>query len=90
MALADISFFGKSIGLTCGMTVIFPEAGGEGPFPVFYLLHGLSDDHTTWSRRTSIERYVSGLPLIVVMPETGAGGIRIQSVRWDGRMKIIW
>jgi len=48
-------------------TVILPE-GKTGPFPVLYLLHGLSDDHTTWVRRTSIERYVEGLPLIVVMP----------------------
>lgn len=33
------------------------------------LLHGLSDDETIWSRRTSIERYVENLPLIVVMPD---------------------
>jgi hypothetical protein len=33
--------------------VILPE-GKPGPFPVFYLLHGLSDDHTVWTRRTSI------------------------------------
>ncbi len=39
-----------------------------GPFPVLYLLHGLSDDHTAWTRRTSLERYVDGLPLLVVMP----------------------
>ena len=39
-----------------------------GPFPVLYLLHGLSDDHTAWTRRTSLERYVDSLPLIVVMP----------------------
>ena len=79
MALADVSFFGKSIGLTCGLMAIVPEGGaGGGPFPVFYLLHGLSDDHTTWVRRTSIERYVAGVPMIVVMPETGAGGIRIR------------
>jgi S-formylglutathione hydrolase FrmB len=36
-----------------------------------FLLHGLSDDHTIWQRRTSIERYVDGLPLIVVMPDGG-------------------
>ncbi len=47
--------------------IILPE-GKSGPFPVFYLLHGLSDDHTAWVRRTSIERYVEALPLIVVMP----------------------
>lgn len=37
------------------------------------LLHGLSDDHTIWQRRTSIERYVQGLPLLVVMPDGGRG-----------------
>ncbi len=49
------------------LNVIVPGEG-DGPFPVLYLLHGLSDDHTAWARRTSLERYVSGLPLIVVMP----------------------
>lgn len=53
-------------------TAIVPE-GKAGPFPVFYLLHGLSDDHTGWTRRTSIERYVAGLPLIVVMPNGERG-----------------
>ena len=48
-------------------TAIVPE-GKPGPFPVFYLLHGLSDDHTAWTRRSSIERYVQELPWIVVMP----------------------
>nr|MDQ2732453.1 esterase family protein [Armatimonadota bacterium] len=52
--------------------VILPE-NGEGPFATFYLLHGLSDDHTIWQRRTSIERYVQHLPLIVVMPDGGRG-----------------
>jgi S-formylglutathione hydrolase FrmB len=31
-------------------------------------VHGLSDDHTVWQRRTSIERYVEDLNLAVVMP----------------------
>ena len=43
------------------------------PWSTFYLLHGLSDDHTIWQRRTSIERYVEGLPLVVVMPDGGRG-----------------
>ena len=53
--------------------VILPENAGLGPFPVWYLLHGLSDDHTAWTRRTNLERYVEGLPLIVVMPDGGRG-----------------
>jgi len=50
------------------LTAIIPE-GFEGPFPVFYLLHGLSDDHTAWVRRTAIERFVQNVPMIVIMPD---------------------
>lgn len=45
-----------------------PGAGGEHGFPTLWLLHGLSDDHSAWTRRTSIERYVSEMNLAVVMP----------------------
>ncbi len=48
--------------------VILPDSG-KGPFPVFYLLHGLSDDQTIWQRRTSLERYAQGYPMIVVLPD---------------------
>ena len=70
MALCEVKFFAQRIQKASQMTVILPDAG-RGPFPVFYLLHGLSDDHTIWLRRTSIERYVAGVPLIVVMPDGG-------------------
>lgn len=53
-------------------SVILPEVG-RPPFPVFYLLHGLSDNHTTWHRRTRVEWYVRDLPLIVVMPDGQRG-----------------
>ncbi len=35
---------------------------------MLWLLHGRTDDHTIWMRRTSIERYVAELGLAVVMP----------------------
>lgn len=54
------------------LTMLVPE-GRPGPFPVLYLLHGLSDDHTAWTRRTALERYVGDLPLIVVMPNGERG-----------------
>jgi carboxylesterase len=41
----------------------------DGPPPVLYLLHGMSDDDTIWLRRTSIERYAAPLGLAVVMPQ---------------------
>ena len=55
------------LGKMTSFTAIVPD-DKPGPFPVLYLLHGLSDDHTAWTRRTSLERYVDGLPLIVVLP----------------------
>lgn len=52
------------------MNVILPEKI-TGRLPVYYLLHGLSDDYSAWQRRSNIERYVEQLPLIVVMPDGG-------------------
>ncbi len=69
MSFLSAQFFGKSIVKMASMYVILPP--GKGPFPVLYLLHGLSDDHTIWHRRTSIERYVEGRNLIVAMPDGG-------------------
>ncbi|MBI5833204.1 MAG: esterase family protein [Armatimonadetes bacterium] len=78
MALLHVDFFSESLGLSCNMDVILPQpttrqigldgATTAGPYKTLYLLHGMSDDHTIWQRRTSIERYVSTLPLAVVMP----------------------
>jgi len=73
MAVSEIHFTqANSLQKMTAATVIYPERL-PGPFPVMYLLHGLSDDHTAWVRRTSLERYVEGLPLIVVMPDGGRG-----------------
>jgi len=78
MALMQLEFFSEVLALTSSMNVIVPQppSGKDGvankrrqpPYPVLYLLHGGSDDHTGWLRNTSIERYVSELGLIVVMP----------------------
>ncbi len=56
------------LGKQTSAEILLPDRG-EGPFPVFYLLHGLSDDATMWMRRSRIEFYLAGLPLIVVMPD---------------------
>ena len=37
-------------------------------YKCLYLLHGLSDDHSIWLRRTSIERYAADYGICVVMP----------------------
>jgi len=74
MAFATIHYQGRSLQKASAFNVIFPEdANVPRPWSTFYLLHGLSDDHTTWHRRSSVERYVAGMPLVVVMPDGGRG-----------------
>jgi S-formylglutathione hydrolase FrmB len=78
LSFLDIHFFSESLALTCSAHVILPQAttrqigmaGGKQRerYPTLYLLHGLSDDHTIWMRRTSIERYASERNIAVVMP----------------------
>ena len=79
MAHLRVDFFSDALSLSTSMTVLLPQRTTtqigmtgrttEGPPPVLYLLHGLSDDDTIWLRRTSIERYVAPLGLAVVMPQ---------------------
>ena len=79
MAFIQCDFFSEALEMCMSMNVILPQAtqnqiGLEGKVasgqahPVLYLLHGLSDDHTIWMRRTSIERYASTAGLAVIMP----------------------
>jgi S-formylglutathione hydrolase FrmB len=73
MTLFEYHFRSQALNLQTTASILAPDDPGGGPFHVMFLLHGYSDDHTAWLRRTSIERYVEGLPLIVVMPEGGHG-----------------
>src|SRR5580765_1010624 len=78
MALITCDFFSEVLEVGTSMTVVLPQATEEQigvsagqrrtNFPVLYLLHGLSDDHTAWLRYTSIERYAAAAGLAVVMP----------------------
>lgn len=79
MALIKCDFFSESLQLSTSMTVILPQETNAqigmkntvsgNKHQTLYLLHGLSDDHTIWTRRTSIERYAAPLGLAVVMPQ---------------------
>lgn len=71
MALLHACIDSTALQQNMSLNVLLPERECpylSGRWPVLYLLHGLSDDHTIWSRRTSIERYVDGMNLAVVMP----------------------
>lgn len=68
MALLRCDFWSDALELATSMTVVLPDEG-EAPPPVLYLLHGLTDDATGWTRSTSIERYAEAKGLAVVMPQ---------------------
>lgn len=79
MALLTCDFFSETLQMGTSMTVVLPQSTTEQigvesvtvpehGFPLLYLLHGLSDDHTAWLRYTSIERYATARGLAVVMP----------------------
>ncbi len=79
MALVTCDFFSDALEVGCTMNVVLPQPteeqiGVEGDgvaatdFPVLYLLHGLSDDHSAWLRYSSVERYAAAAGLAVVMP----------------------
>ena len=75
MSFGTMSFFSKALGRPKSYTILLPDYEGAtgGPYPVLYLLHGLSDDHRAWSSWTSLDRYVRRLPLVVVMPDGERG-----------------
>lgn len=83
MALLHVDFFSRVLTLDVRMDVILPEpdkgqigmAGKDDGVPIrtLYLLHGMSDDHTIWQRRTSIERYAAERGIAVIMPTTELG-----------------
>lgn len=82
MALMHCDFFSNVLGVMAKMVAVIPQKApraigvstqadaGESGFRTLYLLHGLSDDETVWTRRTSIERYAEEKGIAVVMPTT--------------------
>lgn len=73
MALFQTGFRSSALQKQTSFNAIFPEEGfcGDTPYPVVYLLHGLSDDHSIWLRRSNIERYASEYGFAVIMPDGG-------------------
>lgn len=82
MALINLKFYSEMLGRQTEILVVMPQKSTYGEIGInkdvrtekykcLYLLHGLSDDHTIWSRRTSIERYATEYGICVVMPDGG-------------------
>ena len=69
MAHLRCDFRSESLDMNTSMTVVLPEGVKQSEVPVIYLLHGLSDNCTGWSRYTSVERYVREYGAALVIPE---------------------
>ncbi len=69
MSVLELTFRSEALQFDQNVTVLLPEPENlnleknktpfSGEFPVLYLLHGHSDDHTAWLRRSSVERYIT-------------------------------
>lgn len=78
MALLQCNFKSEVLEMEQPLHVILPQISmieegrrkkiKERGFPVLYLLHGLSSDNSSWTRKTSIERYALEHGIAVVMP----------------------
>ena len=73
MALFQTGYYSGALGKQAAFNAVFPDniIAGDKKFPVLYLLHGLSDDHSIWLRRSCIERYASDYGVAVIMPDGG-------------------
>lgn len=75
MSLLQCSFYSNVLDMECAMNIFAPiglkaQNASERHYdiPVLYLLHGFTEDHTAWIRRTALERYLLDKNLVVVMP----------------------
>lgn len=71
MAFMQCSFSSDTLSIGVSMNVILPDpkpGQTDRKLPTIYLLHGLSDDHTAWTRYTAIERYARTKNVAIVMP----------------------
>ena len=80
MALLTCECFSDALELNVTLRVILPQPttthahhypgiAMTPPHPTLYLLHGLGDNSSSWTRQSNIERYAWKRNLAVVMPE---------------------
>lgn len=83
MALIESGFYSHAIGRYVNVNVVLPLKeidflspdynGIPEKFPVLYLLHGLSGNHTNWIRYSNVERYAEAKRIALIMPQMDNG-----------------
>ena len=69
MAFLHCEIASESLRMATAVDVILPDNGDLSEIKTLYLLHGLTDDCTGWTRYTAVERYARERGLAVVLPE---------------------
>ena len=69
MAFLTCEVFSKTLNMATALRVILPDEGELGAADTVYLLHGLSDNSSGWTRYTAVEQFARERGLAVVMPE---------------------
>jgi diacylglycerol O-acyltransferase/trehalose O-mycolyltransferase len=73
--LIELTVFSSVLQRETSLRVLLPS-GGRSPvgMPVLWLFHGGDDDYRSWTDKGAAEEITDGLPLVVVMPDSGPGG----------------
>lgn len=69
MALLRVEYSSKALEMNTSFQVFLPDEGDLSQVKVIYLLHGLMDNCTGWTRYTSCERYARERGVALVIPE---------------------
>lgn len=69
MALLRMEYASQALAMNTSVQVILPDEGPLSQAKVIYLLHGLTDNCTGWTRYSSCERYARERGVALVIPE---------------------
>lgn len=83
MSLARVEFYSPAMGQQVSYSLYLPETG-DGPFPVVFQLHGLTDSHAAWVTNSNIARHAARYPMVIALPDGGTGCY----LNWPGHDRI--
>ncbi|MCL2665991.1 MAG: alpha/beta hydrolase-fold protein [Defluviitaleaceae bacterium] len=69
MAFFQCGINSETLGNKTSINVLYPQTGETKEYPALYLLHGYSDDHSVWMRRTRLEYYAEAYQIAIIMPD---------------------
>ena len=69
MALLRVEYASKVLEMNTSFQVVLPDEGDLKDAKVVYLLHGLTDNCTGWTRYSSCERYAREHGVALIIPE---------------------